>query len=68
MLIVTFQYVGEEVYDVEDVYDGEDDEEGRFFGGGLNREQEVGHVLLLPHFLKSFTVHRRISGRDMSEI
>ncbi|OWZ70372.1 beta-catenin-like protein 1 [Cryptococcus neoformans] len=24
----------------EDVYDGEDDEEGRFFGGGLNKEQE----------------------------
>lgn len=62
MLIVTFQYVGE------DVYDGEDDEEGRFFGGGLNREQEVGHVLPLPPFLKSFTVNQRISGRDTSEI
>lgn len=62
MLIVTFQYVGE------DVYDGEDDEEGRFFGGGLNREQEVGHVLSLPPFLKPFIAHRRISGRDMSEI
>lgn len=42
MLIANSQDVGE------DVYDGEDDEEGRFFGGGLNREQEVGRFLSFP--------------------
>lgn len=45
MLIANSQYVGE------DVYDGEDDEEGRFFGGGLNKEQEVG-ISSLSHLLK----------------
>lgn len=46
MLIANSQYVGE------DVYDGEDDEEGRFFGSGLNKEQEVG-ISSLSHPLQS---------------